>query len=327
MTQYLFRSPRHDRVFLSADDPSYRYTTCCGRCDYPVEASEPQCPRCQKQLTDCPACSPRNHRRPVMSQRSADGSIQCSLCHAMRHPIGHVPVLEMAGSFCTNIYGCPAGGMLTRHDEAILWSSETRICPICRSRSLAPKPARTFAHLVRRCLFCSSIFGLDSSWRTRLTDGIDHISEMADVAPSETPCTLCGRNDHRAEDGTIQVQVMDPWAMDAHSRPGIDENEYLHIAELAHALIIFSEGKKQAADHLFDLWTPPIPGDPGLTVGEAVEHLLLGTLDAAVRVELQRSIDGFMEHWEGLHLGLEHRLTPRQSPARNQERKPHGRNS
>jgi len=310
MTAFLFR-PHGDHIFLSSEDPSYRYVTLCGRCEYPIEPDEPRCPRCQEDLEDCPVCRRRSHKRAPKTSPLADGRHQCTVCGIFRYPVGHQSLVETDGAFCSNLYGCPAGGLITHQDEIVYWPPDADVCQVCRNADLPPLPTASFTQVVRQCLFCSALFGLASSRRVMLREDFDHVSELPHISATDSPCVLCGRNDDRSSEDTVRSNFVDPWDFEAveHSELGIDA--YLRVVELGRALVLFSESDNEATKHLYRQWVEPHSPEVGRTivshgtkVADVVDYLIRGTLDPRVRKVLQKRLDGFIDRWNDFQLGL-----------------------
>lgn len=319
MTAYLFRA-QGTQVFLSSQDPSYRYETLCGHCGYPIEPKERRCPRCRRELEDCPVCRERTHSRTPKVPAQPTGGTECVVCGILRYPVGHCSLVETDGAFCTNLYGCPAGGMLTSPDQVVYWPTDTPRCLVCKESELRPLPVTSFPHLVRRCLFCSAIFGIDHTWQIKLEEEFGQISRLPRVAASDAPCVLCGRNDDHTEEAFIRSNSVGPWGREAEERRRIPLSTYLRMEELGQALMLFTDNNRQAARHLYDRWFATghssmsrVEPDEGVKVATVIQHLLEGTLNREVRRVLRQRLDGLMDEWGKLQMGLGYVIAPQDS--------------
>lgn len=321
--KFLFRKPKpNGHVFITTEDPGYRYDTLCGHCDFPIEADDEHCPRCRKTLEDCAVCRHRTHRRsPVEHPQHKPQITFCPVCHTTRHPIGASATSSLEGTFCTNLYGCPAGGLLLASDEIAVLPQNASLCPVCRHEKLPPLAIVGFHYLLRRCLFCSTLFGLGSTgargWaREPVTQpSPDWLSN------DSSQCSLCGRNDHVRESKngapprvvsesiSERQQVVAP-----EPRDGLVVPAYLRMVELARALALESDNDKKAFTGIMRLWFDSTGEEPsetgGIKVRQLVAVLIQGTLNDEIRALLQGRLERFEDFWQRqLGIGLDYRVS------------------
>jgi hypothetical protein len=299
---YLFRKePKH--IFITPKDPDYRYELLCGHCEYPIAPEDPACPRCQRRLEECPICSRTTHTRaPRVEPDSETGAKTCPVCRVRRIPFGAVPLAEIVGSFCTNAYGCPAGGLLLKREEFAVLPPDVTLCPVCRNEDLPPYDVRTFLYLLSRCLFCNTCFGVGTTWvrgwSTSWHPTIDRIGEVEKA--DQTLCPLCGRNDVLDREKQVVVSgTIDSQGLEATR--SIPVAQYLRMAELGRILIL-EKDDTEAFNKTFETWFEPYGRSadtaPGLTVSETSARLLAGTLRLPTRRVLQKRLELFHASWE-----------------------------
>jgi hypothetical protein len=299
---YLFRKePKH--IFITPKDPDYRYELLCGHCEYPIAPEDPTCPRCQRKLEECPICSRTTHTRaPVVEPDPETGKKTCPVCRVRRIPFGAIPLAEIVGSFCTNVYGCPAGGLLLKREEFAVLPSDVTLCPVCRNEELPPYDVRTFLYLRSRCLFCNTCFGGGTTWvrgwSTSWHPTIDRIGEVEKT--DQTLCPLCGRNDSLdREKQVVMSGTIDNQGLEATRSIPVDQ--YLRMAELGRILIL-EKDDAEAFNKTFETWFEPSGRSadtaPGLTVSEISARLLAGTLRLPTRRVLQKRLELFHASWE-----------------------------
>ncbi len=304
---YLFRKPGSN-IFITPRDTEYRYELLCGRCEYPVAVDEKECPRCQVQLEDCPVCTQLKHRKaPKLEPRGIVRGKTCPVCLVRRIPFGEATLSELKGSFCTNLYGCPAGGLLLQSGEFALLPEKTSLCPVCRDESILPLAVEALAYRLRRCLFCSTCFGPASTWAKGWLGGSAHLDKLGQVLEQEqSECPLCGRHDYLHEkSGRIwsasigqKESIRDPEAESDESK-GLSIGHFLRVCELGRALILNYEDDA-AFKATFPLWYEPesAQGEGFITVGKVVDHLINGTLRPELRQVLQRRLEPFLLAWK-----------------------------
>jgi RNA polymerase subunit RPABC4/transcription elongation factor Spt4 len=304
---YLFRKPG-SHIFITPRDTEYRYEFLCGRCEYPVAADEKECPRCQLQLEDCPVCTRMKHRKaPKVEPRGIALGKTCPVCQVRRIPFGETTLAELQGSFCTNLYGCPAGGLLLQKGEFALLPENASLCPVCRDESILPLAVEALAYRLRRCLFCSTCFGPASSWAKGWLGGSAHLDKLGQVLQQEqSECPLCGRHDYMPlNSGLIRSaslrqkdSVRDPAEENSESH-GLTEAHFLRVCELGRSLILNYEDDA-AFEAIFPLWhdNAADAGSEGfISVGSVVDHLINGTLRSELRQILQRRLERFLIAW------------------------------
>lgn len=301
---YLFRKePKH--IFITPKDPDYRYELLCGHCEYPIAPEDPQCPRCQRQLEECPVCSRATHTRaPVVDPNREKDAKTCPVCRVRRVQFG----TEISGSYCTNVYGCAAGGLLLKSEEYAVLPVEATLCPVCRNEDLTPLDVSTFRFLLSHCLFCATCFGPGDSW-TRgwskaWSPSIESIAEISE--PSIGPCHMCGRSDYRDGEDVVYVHL-DPQGTERTVRMRPDH--YLRVAELGR-LLILEQDDKMVFRHISQTWFGAgRSSDPaGITVGEVATRLLEGTQRKPTAQILQRRLEHFVAQWERHPAGLGYRV-------------------
>jgi hypothetical protein len=195
-----FLHRRGEHVFITTEDPNYRYEWICSHCGYPLTPREACCPRCQRKLEECPVCSCQRHVRVPCVEPDAQGARRCPACGVRRLPFGDEALKDVEGRFCTNLYGCPAGGLLLRSDEFALLPADASLCPLCRDEHFRPLPVATFTYHVDHCQFCSTLYQSRTTWKASWGHEPDLIGELGQVAgaPLDT-CVLCGRQDVKTE--------------------------------------------------------------------------------------------------------------------------------
>lgn len=322
---FLHRRSAH--VFITTEDPRYRYEWVCSHCDYPVTPDDDCCPRCQRAIEECPVCSCLRHVRVPCVKPDPQGGRTCPACGVRRVPFGDLVQQQFEGTFCTNLYGCPAGGFLLRTDEFAVLPKDASVCPVCRDPELKPLAVATFAYHVTHCLFCSTIFQSRSTWKEKWGGGPDVLGELGETAgPALDDCVLCGRHDSSVE-GAAAAQRSHAGAPPGFGpgERGADEaaphdgrvtwdarqsdgsvvrlqattDEYLRMAELGRILAL-EPTIKTAFPRVFDAWFGSgmdVGGkdDDGPPIHRVVELLLEGTRQVAPRRILQRRISEFLD--------------------------------
>lgn len=314
---YLFRKPLGGHVFMTTQDPRYIYTVLCGRCGYPVEECDARCPRCQLELESCPVCREGTHKKAWKVDVDPEtGQKTCPVCETLRIPFGAMPLTKVQGSFCRNVYGCRAGGLLLGSNELAVLRSNASICPICRHQELRPLDVRIFLHLVSRCVYCHAVFGplptpTREDWKSYEPD----VKWLRDVSADATDgCILCGRHDALSDDPDV-VLVSGAADGDELSRQPIPVLQYLRIAELGRILILEKE-TSHAFRRLFDAWfeeNRKVVPDSFVPVRSVGQLLLEGTLDTSIHRILRVRVEEMQRAW-GERLpseGLNYRITAR----------------
>lgn len=263
---YLFRRAG-GHVFLCAADPEARYESACGSCGYPVLENQHRCPRCRQELEECPCCSALRHLRPVKAIfDSATETRTCPSCNVRRAPFGRRRLSELQGTFCTNIYGCPVGGLLLSTGEFALLPPHASRCPLCEHATLKPLAVQSFAKLVERCWFCRHCFGSTGSTGHQWRDSAVAERPTPGEPQAVDPCVLCGRRDYRVKgrqqtgkDGERLAAAADDAAADEESAtvavllydsPAVERSldDYRAMVAAARALVRrFSDAAAQAA--------------------------------------------------------------------------------
>jgi hypothetical protein len=291
--RFLFRLQDTD-VFITTEDPNVRYDILCGHCSYPVAADDEQCPRCQRMLEDCPVCSGIRKRKSLRAVATSDGEKTCSVCHTRRLPFGAKALDTVRGSFCTNLYGCPAGGLLLRTEEVALLPEDATLCPICRHASLLPRDVLTFRHLVQRCLFCGTCLGQLPAWPADTASPHSDLLQVDELKPpgepNTEPCVLCGRDDRLEAAERPQVKVQ------AETVPAA---VYQRMVQLGRALAL-ETNDREAFRLTFGAWHDPIPGEAAedpVAVQRLVSLLLQGTLRDDVHTILKQRLDTYNSSW------------------------------
>jgi hypothetical protein len=158
------------RCYLHPDATFYT----CGHCDFPMLPGATRCGRCGNELTDCRFCTPLfGVRIPA-----ADAATRCPNCFTRQVATPRLdapPAVQPAEPeelFCSNLFGCPAGG----HLNDTTFPGHTSECPFCRSSELPLLRAFTRVDHLEACTFCSSLFGL----------------EPRKERPIDGDCCLCG---------------------------------------------------------------------------------------------------------------------------------------
>lgn len=314
--KYLFRADE-GHVFLTADDPGYRYELLCGNCAYPIEARDNQCPRCQRELETCPICTLVNHRKPPLAARdAASGSSTCQVCTLIRIPFGGQSLSEVKGGFCSNLYGCVAGGLLLKEEIFAVLPSDASVCPMCSHPMLRPYDVRTFVYHNNRCLFCKTAFGTSESWRKDWTQMQEPASKDA-VLETDQACPICGRNDRR-DRSSGQVMMLSSMAAGdegGEGAPGLAWPEYVRVTQLGRVLALHLDDGV-AYDELFQLWFDTSGREPargeGMTVGRIAELLMEGTLREDTRAMLQGRLEAVLATWNrNLAGGVNYRVATR----------------
>ena len=349
---FLFRKPLGGHTFMTTQDPRYIYKVLCGRCGYPVEECDPRCPRCQLELESCPVCREGTHKKAWKVEADKEtGQKTCPVCGTDRIPFGGKPLTKVQGSFCRNIYGCRAGGLLLGSNEFAVLRQNASVCPICRHAELTPLDVRIFLHLVSRCLYCHSVFGplptpTREDWRGWEADR----NWLQSISPDyQEHCILCGRRDtlkrgdetHKAApaEGEEKPVAAFPKRNDEGRKEdadtvwvaGLGDHDefemkpvrmlhYLRVAELGRILIL-EKDPTRAFQRLFDAWFEPnrmdVPSE-FVPVRDVGQILLAGTQDPAIHRILRVRIEKMQSFW-GERLpseGLNYRLTLRDGKPR-----------
>ncbi len=315
---YLHRRSEH--VFITTEDPKYRYEWVCSHCGYPVTPDDNCCPRCQRALEDCPVCSCLRHVRVPCVQPDAQGGRRCPSCGVRRVAFGDLALQQLEGAFCTNVYGCPAGGFLLRSDEFAVLAKDASRCPVCRDEAFPPLPVATFVYHVTHCLFCSTVYQSMSTWKEKWGVPPDILGAIGETRGEPLDdCVLCGRQDRMAVARAGEAGAMGSQPFDARHAPARAEavvwtslrsegdaaegqatrTEYLRMAELARILML-ELGIKSAFPRVFGAWFgaslgPEMPDEPGPAIHKVVESLLEGTRLPGTRRVLQRRICEFLD--------------------------------
>lgn len=330
---YLHRRSSH--VFITTEDPHYRYEWVCAHCEYPVTLEDTCCPRCQRALEDCPVCSCLRHVRVPCVQRDAQGGRRCPACGVRRVSFGDLALAQVEGTFCTNIYGCPAGGFLLRTDEYAVLPGDATLCPVCRDAGFRPLDVRTFPYHVTHCLFCSTMYQPMAAWRPGWGKPPDVLGDLVEPAGEGLDdCALCGRRD--AVDGipavtetrpsaVAQITRLDGTAVEpplrapeaaaqadkrirwqsrlsegSESSADASVDDYLRMAELGRLLAI-EPSLRRAFPRVFGAWFGSgFDGNgfhppPGPAISHIVGLLLEGTRLPSHRRTLQRRVTELVE--------------------------------
>jgi hypothetical protein len=324
---FLFRRPPGGHIFMTTQDPSYLYKVLCGHCGYPIEEGDEVCPRCQLELEDCPVCREETHKKARKTDRDPlTGALTCPVCHTRRIPFGGQPILEVEGSFCRNIYGCRAGGLLLRNEELAVLRPNASKCPICKHEELTPLDVKIFLYLISRCLFCNSIFGPLHSWQPQWSkDWEPSLKSLGEVGAGDpASCILCGRRDtfqEKSESGSGSVvEVADGGDADGFSTRPIPALHYLRVAELGRVLVL-EKDPRQAFQRCFNSWFDPsrtVAPDVSVSVGDVSRILLEGTLIRPIQRILRGRVDDMLKAW-GERLpsgGLSYPVAPKVSKKR-----------
>lgn len=296
---YLFREPG-SHVFISPELPDFQYTLLCGTCEFPVTKDDAQCPRCQRALELCPICSDRTHKKTTPATLR-DGVKVCPVCQCKRAQLGKVELHELEDYFCSNAYGCPAGGLLLTTDEYALLPEDSTTCRICRHEHLAPYAAGTFTFQVSRCLFCSTVFqnqeSSDSGW------GPGRFDALQKVVPPKTgelkvPCALCGRLDR------LNGESVDTTRLDLQGEPAeslkVPIAQYLKICEIGRLMMLLqddSEVSRRSFRIWFDARISSSKAPEKISVAEILQYLLVGTISKPQRSILEKRIESVQAQW------------------------------
>jgi hypothetical protein len=325
---FLFRRPLNGHTFMTTQDPSYIYEVLCGRCDYPIEADDERCPRCQVLLEDCPVCRDITHKRaPVMARDAKTGGKTCPVCDTRRYQFGKQSLREIEGTFCTNLYGCPAGGLLLRTEEFAVLRPESSRCPVCKHESLKPLDLRTFIYLISQCVFCNSAFGIPSSWAPgEWARNWDVTTDRLRSTPHRDyhPCPLCGREDtlmgrssSQPFDETSEVKLRDKpsepsdrelqvemligdLGEEAGAKKELSSGLYARVVELGK-ILIFENDDRRASKRLYSTWFDALhlaSGGDSIQVQQAGDYLLQGTRKTEIYKILRVRLEALLYSWK-----------------------------
>lgn len=298
----LFRKPG-SHIFMTTRDPEFRYEILCSHCEYPITETDSQCPRCRRFLEKCPVCSDRTHTRAPRPESDVHGGKTCSVCHVYRLPFGDMSVTEIKGAFCSNFYGCPAGGLLLQSDEFAVLKHGSTCCPVCKSATLHPFDVKTFIYHIQRCVLCSNIFRPMAKWQNGWGRGGDALEEFCEP-PDElaATCPLCGFRNQESGSATDANRVLLP-SVDTQGHSATNElsrQDFLHLAELAR-LLILSMNMQDVFSRSFEIWFDPKGAgdrrDGRMTVSETARLLLEGTSGEQRRL-LNGRLQEFLAAWE-----------------------------
>ncbi|HEX8172331.1 MAG TPA: tubulin-like doman-containing protein [Thermoanaerobaculia bacterium] len=152
----------------------------CAHCEFPVRRGDANCGRCGNALTECRFCTPLFHIRiPVGADDARCPNCSTKPSRAKSH-IGDdtLSPAEPDELFCSNLFGCPAGGNL--HNTT--FPPHTLECPFCRAADLPLLRAFTREEHLGTCSLCSQLFGFSAK---RKASGDTESS-------TEGHCCLCG---------------------------------------------------------------------------------------------------------------------------------------
>lgn len=306
--RFLYRYPSSGR-FITTSDPKYSYEYTCGSCGYPVFMSDQRCPRCRKELEACPICTHRRRLIPARPVHCTDKiGVRCSICETVRIPYErHLRIRDLDGRFCSNLYGCGAGGMMIRTGELVLIPEGRELCPVCGSEDRLPLDIGVFEYALEHCLFCSHVFREHEVSRDlkdkKHGDGSPRVSGQIVAADKpDRRCLICERADYRdSEDRLIRRHG------DEDAGEGITDDDYRRVLELGMAFANF-EDDDVVFDQIFKLWfrqdrsrsvedLSVIKRAP-FTVWAAIEFLIRGTEDGRTRRILEGRADRFGELWK-----------------------------
>jgi hypothetical protein len=158
----------------------------------------------------------------------------CEVCGVQRAPFGSRKHNELDEAFCTNIFGCPVGGLLLPTGEFALLPRGASRCPICEHTTLKPLAVRSFGDQLKSCIFCRTCFGSEDSWKRRRKDRTTppELPAGFQAEPGE-PCLLCGRRDHRAKDSKEIVVPQYDGAADER----LETDDYRAVVSVGRALV------------------------------------------------------------------------------------------
>jgi hypothetical protein len=291
--EYLFRKgPDQPFYCTHREGAFYRYV--CGHCAYPVTTTNTECPRCRRPLETCPVCTEHTHRRPALAGKRTDPQAErCTVCSVRRLPTGApVQLADIDGSFCRNLHGCPAGGLLLfKTEQFAVLDSKARSCPVCRHTTLQPLSLKAFSRACEQCLFCHELFAIDSV--AILGHHRDHETRPRGE-PAKESCLVCGRRDvltSKDDQDSVTFQLYDDNEMSLPWR------DYLHLVDLARTLLTERQDE-QASASLFSRWTARPLSASSVTLESLCEALLAGTLEPNHRQALQPRITFLLADWE-----------------------------
>jgi hypothetical protein len=301
---FLFRRPPGGHVFMTTQDPTYIYEVLCGRCDYPIEKDDERCPRCQVKLEDCPVCRDIKHKRaPVVEPDPKTGGKICPVCDTRRYQFGKQSLSEIEGTFCTNLYGCPAGGLLLRTEEFAVLRPEASRCPVCKHETLKPLDLRTFIYLISQCVFCNGVFGTSSSWAQEgWAKQWDVTTDRLRSTPQRDyhPCPLCGRDDSLQENAAhVDMLINDP-GEEVGVKKELATGLYARVVELGKILILENDDRR-ASKKLYSTWFDALhlaSTEASIPVQEAGDYLLRGTRKTEIYKILRVRLAALLDSWK-----------------------------
>jgi hypothetical protein len=215
-----------------------------------------------------------------------------------RRPFGDPARLaRIEGTYCRNLFGCPAGGLLLKSQEIAVLDADASLCPICRHEELKPLSMPAFRERLQECLFCSTCLRREVAWpaeRSLLEEPLERLGTERTEDP-RLPCLQCGRRDYQVDSGQVAI----PHA-ERQGPISVPTGKYFRVAELGRILILepTDEGAFKAA---FRLWTEhgPAAKGEGAPVHELFDLLLGGTHDEAMREIVSRRLEVLAERWKG----------------------------
>lgn len=291
--EYLFRKAPDQPFYCTHRDRAfYRYV--CGHCDYPLTATNQVCPRCRRTVETCPVCTERTHKRPALAKGATSREARrCTVCSVRRIPTGApIPLEDIDGSFCRNLHGCPAGGLLLfGTQEFAVLDSNARECPVCRHDSLQPLAIRAFLRACDQCLFCHELFAVDSLSTVAQHRGRE---QRPRGGTSAEPCLACGRRDTLISEGDKQSVAVPLYDGEPLTLPWSD---FRSVVELAKTLVT-DRNDERAAATLFSRWSARPFSLGSTTLERLCVALLAGTLDTDHRQALQPRISYLLGDWE-----------------------------
>jgi hypothetical protein len=259
-------------------------------------------------LEDCPVCRDITHKKaPWVDPDPDTGAKTCPVCGTRRHPFGYQSLSEIEGMFCTNLYGCPAGGLLLSNQEFAVLRPDASRCPVCKHETLKPLDLRTFIYLISQCVFCNGVFGTPSSWTPREWGKQWEVTtDRLRLTPDREyhPCPLCGREDNPLKGNSENVSevemLIDKPGEEAGSKEKLAAGLYARVVELGK-ILIFENDNKKASKKLYSTWFDALhlaaPGE-SIRVEDAGDYLLQGTRKPEIHRILRSRLTALLDSWK-----------------------------
>ncbi len=200
----------------------------CGYCEFPLLPSAERCPRCRLELAQCPVCELLPERdgrqaagRPPAKWFQRKGPFcHCDRCGTRQLRLRHRPSLQdLDGNVCSNLYGCPAGGLLVSPEIAVLLPPGCIVCPVCHDVDRPPVDLLAFLGDVRRCASCIAAMGDPREWSTEQLAGQASLNgelaaHLERIHLQTHTCRMCGRGPGKPSGNPVREAIVEGAALE-----------------------------------------------------------------------------------------------------------------